>query len=306
MRLPEKPLKYGNVFVFALDTIGDVRLPAWVRKAVSMSPIIIISTLLVFILGLLILHSVTAAKIKRYDDELRRIEVRNDVLSKKNLALERRYEPIITDQARMSQIKDDIENLRRQMITAKDTMKAKSSQMKALEERMVSLSDEAFLFDVGVHPVRFDLQDTKTYRAKIEEVRAEMKSLIKTNQALISGKDPVKPKGPQITALRAFNQECEAAMSEVKWNNLGVKESQIKREAERIAKEFKSTNTFISDAYLDLRISELHLVHAQAEKEKDEKEAARAGRENKKAQSEAAAALKKAKRAEADEASAQS
>src|SRR5690606_15486831 len=83
--------------------------------------------------------------------------------------------------------------------------------------------------------------------------------------------------------LRAFNNECEAAVANVRWNNVNAMAKRIATAKEQIDKLNQSNSTVITDDYVKLRLEELLLTHEYREKLKAEKEeraeAARLARE---------------------------
>jgi uncharacterized protein YdcH (DUF465 family) len=86
--------------------------------------------------------------------------------------------------------------------------------------------------------------------------------------------------------LRAFNNECEAAIANTRWNNANAMEKRILNAQEQIDKLSESNFTTITKGYLDLKLRELRLTHEYREKlkaEREEKaEAARLAREEQK------------------------
>lgn len=96
--------------------------------------------------------------------------------------------------------------------------------------------------------------------------------------------------------MRAFNNECEAAIANTRWNNVVAMEKRILNAAKAISKENTSMNLHINDDYVAMKIDELHLTHEYREQmktEKDERaELARAEREEKKLLAESRAAEK--------------
>jgi hypothetical protein len=94
--------------------------------------------------------------------------------------------------------------------------------------------------------------------------------------------------------MRAFNNECEAAIANVRWNNVVAMEKRILSAASAINKENTSLNLTLSDSYVALKIEELRLTHEYRERLKYEKEEraelARAEREERKLLAEAEAA----------------
>jgi hypothetical protein len=96
--------------------------------------------------------------------------------------------------------------------------------------------------------------------------------------------------------LRAFHNECEAAIANTRWNNVVAMEKRILNSAKAIDRENTSLNLVLSDKYVSLKIDELHLTHEMREQQKAEKEqraeVARAEREEKRLLAEARAAEK--------------
>ncbi len=85
--------------------------------------------------------------------------------------------------------------------------------------------------------------------------------------------------------MRAFNNECEAAIANTRWNNIVAMEKRILNSAKQVNGANSSMNLVISERYVALKIDELHLTHEYREQlkiEKDERaELARAEREKK-------------------------
>ena len=97
--------------------------------------------------------------------------------------------------------------------------------------------------------------------------------------------------------MRAFNNECEAAIANTRWNNIVAMGKRILNAAQQINSANSSMQLEIVENYVALKIEELHLAHEYREQLKIEKEErtelARAEREEKKLLAEAAAAEKK-------------
>lgn len=72
--------------------------------------------------------------------------------------------------------------------------------------------------------------------------------------------------------LRAFNNECDAAIANTRWNNVNAMEKRIGTAFAQINKLNESNQVFITEGYLKLRLEELFLTHEYREKLKAEKE----------------------------------
>ena len=93
--------------------------------------------------------------------------------------------------------------------------------------------------------------------------------------------------------MRAFNNECEAAIANARWNNVVAMEKRILNAAKQIDSANASMNLVLNRNYIALKIDELGMTHEYRERlkiEKDERaELARAEREEKKLLAEAEA-----------------
>ena len=100
--------------------------------------------------------------------------------------------------------------------------------------------------------------------------------------------------------MRAFNNECEAAVANTRWNNVVAMEKRILNAAKQINSANASMRLEIDKGYVGLKLEELHLTHEYRERLKIEKEEraelARAAREEKKLLAETEAAEREERR----------
>ena len=78
-------------------------------------------------------------------------------------------------------------------------------------------------------------------------------------------------RGIRLT-LRAFNNECDAAISNTRWNNVNAMEKRILRALEQIDKMNASSAILVAEDYVKLKLAELYLTHEHREKLKIERE----------------------------------
>ncbi|WP_230532710.1 DUF4041 domain-containing protein [Microvirga roseola] len=125
-------------------------------------------------------------------------------------------------------------------------------------------------------------RDSEAYKDAIQNVREEQKQLVSLGQAVLCTKqwsiDGSAAKGKTMTnrnirlTLRAFNNECDAAIANTRWNNVNAMEKRIVRAQEQIDKLNASNWIFITKEYLSLKLKELFLTHEYREKLKQERE----------------------------------
>ncbi len=158
----------------------------------------------------------------------------------------------------------------------------------------VAIFDERLAFaEMGVYEPHFDFTDSEQFKAAIIQVRDAQKEMITKATAVICATkwtvDGSLSKGKTMTGrnikltLRAFNNECEAAIANTRWNNANAMEKRILRAKEQIDKANASNSITVTSEYLALKLRELRLTHEYREKlqhERDERaEGARLARE---------------------------
>lgn len=230
------------------------------------------------------------------------------------LSLEDEYERVEAEIAKaereLAEFRADylkgVEEERRQIeiqVTAAQTdltiLRSNYTQKRALYDRLaaeVAIYDERLAFaEMGVYEPHFDFSDSEHYRHAIEVARNKQKDMISAKTAVYCGTkwsvDGSTSKGQTMTernirlTLRAFNNECEAAIANTRWNNVNAMEKRILKAKEQIDKLNQSNTVVIRDDFLKLKLEELYLTHEHREKlkaERDERaEAVRLEREEK-------------------------
>ena len=158
----------------------------------------------------------------------------------------------------------------------------------------VAIFDEKLAFaELGVYEPHFDFTDSEQFKAAIIDVRSAQKKLISQEVAVVCSTkwtvDGSVARGKTVTGrnirltMRAFNNECDAAIANTRWNNVNAMEKRIVRAKEQIDKLNESNAITITADYLTLKLRELRLTHECREKLKEEREerteAARLARE---------------------------
>ncbi|MCF7701590.1 DUF4041 domain-containing protein [Loktanella sp. M215] len=257
---------------------------------------------------LLILLLLSYRKFRKFQAEATRAtELQNlkfQMEEANSVALREKYSSIISHEDEVARLKSQANDLLTQITIAQKSYAEKRGHLDRLEAQ-VAVYDERLAFaELGVYEPHFDFGDSEEFKKQIKVVRDEQKAMITAKRAThcptewtVEGS---KSKGQTMInrqsrlTMRAFNNECEAAIANIRWNNAVAMEKRIQAAAGAINKENASMQITLSEAYVMLRIKELRLNHEYREQikvEKDERaESARAEREEKKllAQAEAA------------------
>lgn len=161
----------------------------------------------------------------------------------------------------------------------------------------LAIYDERLGFaELGVYEPHFEFKDSEIYKEQIRAIRDRQKMMVSQKTACLCPTswtvDGSLSKGQTMInrqmrlTMRAFNNECEAAIANTRWNNVVVMENRVLRAAKAINAANSSMKLELSDSYIALKIDELHLTHEYRERlkvERDERsELARAEREEKK------------------------
>lgn len=141
----------------------------------------------------------------------------------------------------------------------------------------------------GLYKPKYDFSTSIGYKEKLISVRNQQKQMVKDKSSVnyFDGwtVDGSKTKGRKMMnnnikqILRSFNNECEAAINKVKYNNFPTIEKRIIKSFEQLNKMNESNRLEISPKYLELKLEELHLAFEYERKKADEKEELREQRQ---------------------------
>src|SRR5439155_7406688 len=159
----------------------------------------------------------------------------------------------------------------------------------ALKTEFAALDEEANLRSFGFYKPRYDFAESSRYQTELDTIRQSQRSMLTAKTAAtcaiewtVNGSKAEGRKSTNHTLklmLRAFNGESDAAVAKVKYSNVQVMEARIQKAFQAINQLGEVQRCHIADAYLDLRLKELYLVHEYEEKLQEEKEEQRAIRE---------------------------
>lgn len=220
-----------------------------------------------------------SAKVDR-EAEMHRKEVEKLVTEQE--ATRSRYAAIISQEAEVGRLESVATSLSQQVESLRKSYSEKRAYFDRLEQQ-VAIYDERLAFaELGIYEPHFDFTDSDAFKLKILAARERQKAMISAKQAAVCPTDwsveGSKAKGATMVnrqirlTLRAFNNECEAAIANVRWNNVVAMEKRVSAAAAAINKENASLNLTLTDRYVDLKVDELRLTHEYREQVKREKE----------------------------------
>ena len=244
--------------------------------------------LILFPFPLIFLWLRNRSKTKKCEQSGAEIQLKLDGLIKK-------YSPATSLEGEISRLEAEVADtgLKTQKVRAEYSEKR---QLLNKLRQEVAVYDEKLSFaELGVYEPHFDFGDSATFKTSIKDVRAKQKAMVSAKKATICPADWTvegsRAKGQTMInrqtrlTMRAFNNECEAAIANTRWNNIVAMGKRILNAAQQINSANSSMQLEIVENYVALKIEELHLAHEYREQLKIEKEErtelARAEREEK-------------------------
>ena len=213
-------------------------------------------------------------------------------LSEQEMNSTQQIDKIKTKYASIISIEDEVEK-ERQLLSKvandlegiKNEFNTKRPLLDELKKQMAVLDDKLALSELGVYEPSFYFDDSEDFKDAIYEVKEEQKYLIQDKNAVICTTqwtvDGSLSKGETMSnrhirlTLRAYNNECAAAIANVNWNNANAMLKRIENARTQIDKANKSNHVVITDHYHKLKLKELRLTHEYREKRQEERELAR-------------------------------
>lgn len=168
------------------------------------------------------------------------------------------------------------------------TVNKLSASIEAMKKEAVFFEDAITYQEFGLYTPRYDFISSEEYKSALDKIRANQKAMIKNDTAISGSKtwtvDGSKSKGNKMIKdmkklfLRAFNSDCEDAISRVKYSNYDMSVRKIQQSAASIQKLGAMMSLYITPGYVNSKIDELRLAFEYQQKKQEEKEAQKAAR----------------------------
>lgn len=252
-------------------------------------------------------HGELAALLSQLDAERcskAALQAERDKLAAAYSALRKRMQGILDADAEharvLAETKQTAEKFNAELAVARAKFKSekqrRADELASLEAQLVplrkehrELSEEAALLEMGFYKSHYGFASSERYKKAISENTKRQREMLSDKIAAIcsmtwtiEGSAEKGRKHVEKTLslmLRAFNGECDSAISKVKATNFQTMENRIQKSFEAINKLGSLQGCRLSDEFRALRIEELRLEHEHALKIQVEREEQRAIRE---------------------------
>lgn len=211
------------------------------------------------------------SNLDRLLSEKNKIEEENAELGRKKEALEL----VVAELQKRLELSETIEGLQKS-ITAR-------------KRELIIAEDAVLMESFSLYKPTYSFTTVDEYKEKLEKNRSQQKDMIKNdiaaygadqwrvNDSLVQGRKLVADM--KKLCIRSFNNECEAAVDEVKFNNFERCEARIDKSAEAVEKLGKMMGIRINPRFVQLKKDELRIAleyQMQKQREKDEQKELRA------------------------------
>jgi hypothetical protein len=186
-------------------------------------------------------------------------------------------------------IKDEIVKAKEQLEQEKQEIRRKELDLALVNKEIVDKRNQVLVVDetlllesFALYLPKFAFTSSEEYKAKIDEIREHQKSMIKEGKAADGNQDwsvnNSKAQGRKLVndmtklLLRAFNNECDYCVDNVKFNNIELGEKRINQSYESLNRLGKVMQVEIAERYKQSKLNELHLAYEYQLKKQEEKE----------------------------------
>jgi hypothetical protein len=182
-----------------------------------------------------------------------------------------------------------LEAVRRQIKDADQELKSLRGQASELRGQILVFEETLLLESFALYEPKFKLNASHEYKTRLDTVRERQKAMIKGGEAAtgnlgweVNGN---KAEGKRLVndmiklVLRAFNNEADYCVDNVKFDNIELGEKRLRQSFEACNKLGRVMTVRLSDEYLNLKLDELRLAHEYQVKKQEEREEAKRIRE---------------------------
>ena len=207
-------------------------------------------------------------------------------LQAEKMGLEKMMTPEMQEDQNLERLieekKAELEKTKVELKKTKDSVLESSRELRKKQEELLVVDSMLEFESFSLYKPKYACANSDQYKTRLDQLRENQKRRIKAKMAVELGTawtiNGSAREGKAFMAdmsklmLRSFNNECDAAIADVKFSNFDRCENRIEKTFEIINKLGKSVNVSISADYKKLKIDELILVHEYQLKKQEEKE----------------------------------
>ena len=227
------------------------------------------------------------ANVRQLEDELRTLQSKHAELE--HLARECGVLELQAIRNRINAEEQNLERVRARTVEATNEIKVTQEALLSMRGQILVFEETVQLESFALYLPKFQLTNSAEYRDRLDTIRIQQKALVKSGAAAtgnmnweVNGK---KSEGRKLVndmmklLIRSFNNECDYCVDNVKFNNIELGGTRIRKSFEACNKLGRVMTVSLTNEFLSLKLDELHLAHEFQLKKQEEKEEAKKARE---------------------------
>jgi len=181
-----------------------------------------------------------------------------------------------------------------------------NTKVRNLQQKLSEFQELESVLSFGFYKSKFNFGSSEEYKSRLDKIRDDQIQMLKNKTAAICHLPydihGSKQKGKKLRddfltlILRAFNGECDAAILQVKYNNVNKLETRINQAFKTLNKLSKTNQCQIMPSYRYIKLEELYLTHEFQEKKQEEAEEQRRIKEQMREENKARREIEKARK----------
>ena len=225
-------------------------------------------------------------EIESLKEEIKTLKENNNNLLSKNHELQNLLTPELLNYqtllCKTNELHLKIDKAESQIANLTLEIKNKNKELNELEKDIIVANETIELESFSLYTPKWSFTNSEEYKAELKKITDEQKRMIKNGTAANGNMgwtvNNNKSQGQKLVkdmiklCLRSFNNECDASISAVKFNNYDRCKNRIYKAAESVNKLGKIMDVYINSGYINLRIKELQLALEYEIKKQEEKE----------------------------------
>jgi hypothetical protein len=218
-------------------------------------------------------------KINKFKTEIVQLKKENEELKK---LLTPEMQQVVDLNQIISKLQGDLSATQNQINKLNQEILSLDKVIEEKKQNIIVLDEETLMQSFGVYTPMYNLMSSEEYNKEIESIREMQKLMIKNKTACNYSADWTvdgsKAKGTKMTndnikqILRSFNNECDAVIDKVKYNNIDSIKNRLTKAFNDLNKLNETVRVSLTHEYLNLKIKELNLCYEYAIKKQEEKE----------------------------------
>ena len=226
-------------------------------------------------------------EIGKLQQEIKELEQQKDILVKEKTKLE----ALLKENGSLTllQVKEKISVAESELAKCNNIISERENTISELQKiiedkksQILVLEESLLLESFALYLPKFKFVSSEEYKIKLEKIRDLQKQMIKNDEAATGSQswtvNNSQAEGRKLVkdmmklVIRAFNNECDYCVDNVKFNNIETHEKRINQSFDSLSKLGRIMQVSITDKYKRLKIDELHLAHEYQIKKQEEKE----------------------------------